>query len=108
MVASIWKLKSEGRCVSEIFVLFNRSKTSRYRVLSRGDTCVTNSRTERPHFTRKRDDGVRRKESTQKLTVREILNKLGLSVKKIEFVDELKKQVVQRKIHPELKPEHRL
>ncbi|GBM46982.1 hypothetical protein AVEN_217285-1 [Araneus ventricosus] len=65
-VTKIWQLKAEGKIVSEISAIINRSKKSIYRVLSRGCIYKAKRRSGRPSVTNKRDDRpIQRLASTQ-------------------------------------------
>ncbi|GBL90091.1 hypothetical protein AVEN_135450-1 [Araneus ventricosus] len=82
-VTKIWQLKAEGKLVSEISVIINRSKEFIYRVLSSRCIYKAKRRSGRPRVTNNLDNRqIQRLESTQQMTVREVQRSSGLSVSK--------------------------
>lgn len=112
-VSRIWQLKGEGKSVSEISAIINRSKKSIYRVLSSGSEYKAKCRSGRPRVTNVREDRlIQRLASTQQMSVRGVQSSSGLSVSK----DTIRRRILEKgtivyskmQKKPALKPHHKL
>ncbi|GBM89173.1 hypothetical protein AVEN_261173-1 [Araneus ventricosus] len=111
-VAKIWQLKSEGKLVSGISDIINRSKKFIYRVLSSGCIYKAKRRSGLQRVTDKSDDRqIQKVASIQQMTDREIQWSSELSATKDTILKRIleKGTMVHRKMKkkPALKSHHK-